>query len=172
MPKTKIVYDSLPKFVVLEESAKLPDGKKVKFTFVRRNPATVIVALKDKKIFLLREYRVVLKSWIWNLPGGKMEKGETPLMGAKRELKEETGYSAKSINPMFHSSLNPSYIDQSHYFFVAKLDKKYKQELDKDEMINTKFVSISEALKMIKTGKIIDILTIAGILYYINYTNH
>ena len=163
----KVVYRN-ERFSVVEEWVELPNGRKAKVPFVKRSPATIIVAVKNEKILLIKEYRAVLKRWIYGLPGGKLEKSETPLMGAKRELKEETGYEIKKIVQMFRSSLNPSYIDQFHYFFFAELGKKRKQKLDEDEAIITQFISKKEALKMIKTGKLIDLLSIAGILYYLS----
>lgn len=122
MPRAKTIYSN-PRFNLIEESVKLPDGRKVKNAFARRKPATVILAVKNSKILLIREHRVVLKGWIYELPGGRMEKDEIQVAGAKRELIEETGYDAKKILPMFNSSLNPSYMDQTHYFFLQSLAK-------------------------------------------------
>ena len=163
----KVVY-RCPKFIVAEKDFKLPHGRIVRgYPFIRRGPSALILAFKEDRLLLLKEYRPVLGCWMYQLPGGKIEKGEVPLAGAKREVEEETGYRVKSIKPLFSAWLSPSFIKQLNHFFIAQLAGNGEQELDFDETIKVEFVKLDKVLRMIKDGKITSMPSIAGILYYV-----
>ncbi len=160
-----IVY-KCPKFVVVEEDFELPEGRVVKrYPFIKRGPGALILAFKESKLLLLKEYRPILGSWVYQLPGGKIEQ-EEPLIGARREVEEETGYSVDSIKLLFESWLSPSFIKQKNYFFVAQLSDKGEQKLESDETIKTEFVTLNDAVSMIIDGEITSMPSVAGILYY------
>lgn len=154
-------------FAVVEKDFMLPGGKKLtRFTYLKRRSSCVILAFKNNKLLLLKEYRPVVGRWVYQLPGGKVKKGESLVAGARRELEEETGYGVKSMKLMFFAWPLPSIIQQSSYFFVATLADKHKQKLDYDENIKVGFVSLDKAVHMIKNGSIKNLSCIAGILYY------
>jgi len=134
-------------------------------------PNTVaILALIDKnKIVLVRQYRFPAKKELWEIPAGKLKKREIPKIGAKRELKEETGFVAGKLKKIAEFYLSPGYSTEYMYLFKANSLKKEKQTLDKDEIINkVKVFSLKEAFKMIKGKKIIDAKTILALFFLLN----
>ena len=162
----KIIY-KCPKFVVAEKDFKLPGGRIVRrYPFIKREPGSLILAFKENKLLLLKEYRPILGCWVYQLPGGKVEKGESPSTCAKREIEEETGYKVKSIKQMFRIWVSPSFIKQYNYFFVAQIASKGEQKLESDETIKIEFAKLDKVLRMIMDGKITSMPSIAGILYY------
>jgi ADP-ribose pyrophosphatase len=162
----RIVY-RCPKFVVMEKDFELPGDRIVRrYPFIKRGPGALILAFKENRLLLLKEYRPMLGCWVYQLPGGKIEKGEAPSAGARREIEEETGYKAKSIKPLFRAWLSPSFIKQLNYFFIARLAGNGEQELESDETIKVEFATLDDVLHMIMDGKIISMPSIAGILYY------
>jgi len=131
-------------------------------------PKTVgILPLVGKnKIVLIKQFRFPIKKEIWEIPAGKLNKGEKPEIGAKRELKEETGYVAKELKKIGEFYLSPGYSTEYMYLFLAKGLKKGKQILDKGEKIEeVKIFSRKEILKMIKAGKILDAKTILALFF-------
>ena len=161
-PKNKILYQGK------EISVKLIEKKKAKIIVVDF-PKTVGVLPIDEngKIILVKQYRFPAKKELWEIPAGKLKKGERPEIGAKRELKEETGFEAKKLEKITEYFVSPGYTSEYQYLFVAKNLKKGKQLLDEDEIIKkVKAFSLKEILKMIKERKIIDVKTILAVNLY------
>ena len=153
-------------FDVEKRRKRLPNGVSMDIEMMRHNGAVVILPLNEGNIVFIREYRPVVSKWLYELPAGTMEKGESPMKCAVRELKEETGFTAKSIAPMFTSFSAPGVSTEKLYFFLAQGLKEGRQRLDEHEIIRTRELSPKRLLGMIKGSKIIDGKTIQGILYY------
>lgn len=160
----KIVFKH-KKFSVQTEDVILPDGHKINFASVIKQDGTAIIALLDKDTILLnRQYRVPVKKWIYELPGGKIEKGETPRGNAVKELEEETGYLAKNIKLVAKIHPAPYICNDFQYLFLCTDLIKTRQQLEKGEVIKLKKVKIEDALKMVQKGKIVDAVTMLAIL--------
>ena len=130
-------------------------------------PKTVaILPLTSKdKIVLVKQYRFPPKKELWEIPAGKLEKGEKPEIGVKRELKEETGFEAGKLEKIREFYLSPGYSTEYMYLFKATSLKKGKQLFDKGEMIkDVKIFKLKEVLEMIKKKKIIDAKTILAVI--------
>lgn len=128
----------------------------------------IIPMLNSKEIIMAKQYRYPIKKYTLELPAGTLEKNELPLKCAKRELEEETGYSAKTIKKIAEFYSAPGFCTEKMYLFIAKNLTKKKQMLEADEKIKIKKLKIHQALKFVKTGKIIDSKSIIGILLYFN----
>jgi ADP-ribose pyrophosphatase len=100
------------------------------------------------------------------LPAGKMEKGEDPLFTIKRELKEETGYTAKTYEKLFAFYPSTAFSNELLHVWVAKDLSKGEQMPDDDEFVANEIMPFEQALEMIKIGKIIDSKTMIALLYY------
>jgi len=151
-------------FEVFEEKI----GKsKIKRDVVKSPKAIGILPLLDKnKIVLIRQFRFAINKEIWEIPAGMLRKGEKPEVGAKRELKEETGYEAKELKKIGEFYLSPGYSTEYMYLFLARGLKKGEQSLEKGEKIKeVKIFSKKEVLKMIKSRKIVDAKTILALFF-------
>jgi ADP-ribose pyrophosphatase len=140
-------------------------GKKMKKEVVIFPDTVGILPLVSKdKIILVRQYRFPSKKELWEIPAGKIEKNEKPKSAAKRELKEETGFEARKIEKIAEFYPTPGYSTEYIHLFRATSLKKGKQHLDEDEIIRTKAFTLEEALKMIKSRRIIDAKTACTII--------
>jgi len=132
------------------------------------HPGSVVVlpVLPDGRIVLIRQYRHAAGQYLWELVAGHKEPDEDPIEGAHRELAEETGYTAKRIKKLFEIFPSPGLLGERMDIFVAEGLTKGKARPEDDEKITQKIVSLREAKNWIRSGKIRDSKTIAGILYY------
>ncbi|MEM3227726.1 MAG: NUDIX hydrolase [Candidatus Micrarchaeaceae archaeon] len=130
-----------------------------------RNSVVIVPVFDDGSILLERQYRYPIKKYLYELPAGRIKKGEKPSKTTARELEEETGYRARRIRYLFKSYTSPGLTTGMHYFFIATALEKSQRHLDADEIINVKRMSINRALSMIRNNSICDAKTIEGILY-------
>ena len=146
---------------------RLPNGNIVEREVVEfRESVVVLPILSDDRIVLIKQYRVPIERWIYELPAGVIEHGETPEESAKRELIEETGYKAKELKKLFEMYLAPGYSTEKMHAFLA-YDLEYVGSAPEVyEVIKVQPVKLKEALNMIKRGEIPDAKSIATILYY------
>lgn len=129
------------------------------------NTVAILPLISKRKIILIRQYRFPAKKELWEIPAGKLKKGEKPEMGAKRELREETGFQAGKLEKIGEFYLSPGYLTEYMHLFRATFLKKGDQSFDKDEIIkDVKIFDLKKAFEMIKKKKIIDAKTILAIL--------
>ena len=151
----------------VEEFDVLVEGKRRKFIRLLENSSSIVLPLlKDGRIIMERQYRHAIGRWIYELPAGHIEKGESPKEAAARELKEETGYNAKSMNLLFRTYELPDLTAASRHYYIASGLTKGKRALEPTEQIDLVTLRLEKALSMIDSGAIKDPCTIAGILYY------
>lgn len=136
-----------------------------------RHPGSVVVLAVDEtgrepKILLERQFRYAAGEYLWELPAGSMDPGESALVGAKRELLEETGYSAKKWKLALYFWPSPGFLTETMSIFLAQDLEHGDANPEEDEVIESQLVPLSKALKMVKSGKIKDGKTIAGVLWF------
>ncbi len=152
--------------------ANLPNGVKKRVTYIRFRPNVIAVlpVLNNGKLALALEYRPLLKSYIYSVVTGKVNRGETYARAAARELGEETGYHARRLRLLFKFYILPGQIRQNavHAFIATGLDLR-KSNPEIDEIIKVEAVQLNKALQSIKSGKIIDLTTIATVLFYASF---
>ncbi len=128
--------------------------------------AVVIVPFVDKDhLILLRQFRYACQGDLWEIPAGTIEKGEATLTCAKRELEEETGFRAKKWRLLSRFFPAPGISNELMTLYRAEKLSPGKKDLDHDEWIEHEVVSLREAKRMIRDGRIKDAKTIAGILW-------
>jgi ADP-ribose diphosphatase len=138
--------------------------------FVRHPGSAVIVPLfDDHSVGIIRQFRHVINSYIYEIPAGTMDPGELPAQCAKRELEEETGYAASQFIPLGKTYLLPAYSDEVSYIYLARELTKTVQKLDEDEIIDVHRFNIQDIMEMIDTGVITDALSILAILRATQY---
>jgi ADP-ribose pyrophosphatase len=142
----------------------LPNGNAVTIESIKHPGAACIVPFLSKyKIIMIRQYRPVVDEYIWEIPAGTLKKGERPLQCAKRELVEETGYSAGRIRLAGFIYTTPGFTNEGIYIYRAESLKKEDIAPEDDEVLSAKALSITEIRKMFKSRRIIDAKTIAGL---------
>jgi ADP-ribose pyrophosphatase len=172
---SEVVYQG-PLFRVLHDKLIEPGGRESERDVIRHNGSVVILALdssKNKKnpwIVIERQYRHAAGRFLWELPAGKLEPGEEPLAGAKRELAEETGYAAKKWKPLVEYWASPGFLGESMKVFVAEGLVAGDAHPEEDEHIDFRLVKLSELLKMIEKGAIQDGKTLSAVLLYVRLT--
>lgn len=129
-------------------------------------PAVSILPFKaPDTIYLIKQFRKPTEQILIEVPAGCMDKNESPLKAAARELQEETGFKAKTITPICESYMAPGFCNEYMYLFIATDLTKDKTNFDQDEYIELVEYSIQEALTLIEKKEIIDAKTILSILY-------
>jgi len=168
---SKIVYQcSL--FRVVRDKLIEPGGRRNEREVIRHNGSVVILAVDDSKskrdpwIVMERQYRHAANQYLWELPAGKIDEGEEPLEGAKRELAEETGYRAKKWRPLVEYYASPGFLGESMKVFLAEGLRAGDARPEEDEEIELRLVKLSELLRMIEKGAILDGKTLTSVLLY------
>jgi ADP-ribose pyrophosphatase len=155
-------------FRVTEDEAKDPKtGFTIKRSVVRHAGSAVMMAVDEKKrILLVRQYRLPANGYLWELPAGRLDPGEKPLQTAKRELKEETGYTARTWTKLASFWVSPGYVEERMTIFLAEdLTEGEATPMD-DERIETRWFKRKELKQMIREGEIEDAKTMIGFLVW------
>jgi ADP-ribose pyrophosphatase len=162
-----------PVFRVESQRVQEPDGVQVRRDLVLHHGSIVILAVDENqsgrsrspRVLLERQYRHAAGERLWELPAGSLEPGENKLAAAKRELLEETGYSAQQWQPALFFYVSPGFLNESMQVFLARKLKKGKAQPEDDERIATRFFPVAQAVRMATSGKIRDAKTIASLLW-------
>ncbi len=151
-------------FTVARDTRSLPDGRTVEKTLVRHPGGVVVLPfLDDDTIIMVRNYRVTLNDWLWELPAGTLEPPEQPRDCALRELREETGYCADRIEPFLEMHTAPGFCDELLWTFVARDLRHVGQDLRSDELMTVEPIRLAEAVDRAWRGGFKDAKTIATV---------
>ena len=151
-------------FELIRENVTLENGTTTDLEFIEHPGATAIVPfLDDKRIVLLKQYRHALKKYIWEIPAGTLDPQEEIISCAKRELIEETGYSAGQWHRLGEITPVPGYSNERIHIFLATGLQPADQNLDEDEVIQVQALDFLKAFEMIGDGEIQDAKSIAGL---------
>lgn len=149
---------------VKKDDVILPDGASAVREVVCHSGGSAVVAEKDGKILMVRQYRYPYGKELWEIPAGKLNPGEDPEITAVRELEEEGGVIAGRVEKMFEVYPTPAYDDEIIRIYRAFDLKKSKQRLDADEFLSSEWID-KKALKiMIENGEIKDGKTLIALL--------
>jgi ADP-ribose pyrophosphatase len=159
-----------PIFHVTLDRAIDPGGFEIKRAIVQHGGSAVMMPVDDRgRILLVRQYRLPAQGYLWELPAGRVDEGETFLQAARRELKEETGYTAKSWKKIATFFPSPGFLAERMTIFLAtNLTAGESTPMD-DERIQTRWFAARDLGQWIEAGKIIDAKTMIG---YCRYLRH
>ncbi len=150
-------------FSVTEDHALDPDGFEIKRGIIQHRGSAVMMAVDEKKrILLVKQYRLPARQYLWELPAGSLDEGEKPLHGAKRELKEETGCTAKKWEKLTGFYPSPGFSAEKMTIYLATDLKLGVATPMEDERIEAQWFPAREVEKMILDNKIIDAKTMIG----------
>jgi ADP-ribose pyrophosphatase len=167
-PKKKItskVVHKNPFYQIRKDTYVRNNNKKGEYYVVSVNPFVIICALsKDrKKVQMIKNWRYPLNRFNWELPAGIVDKNETPLMAAKRELFEETGLKAKKWKSLGWFFISPGNSNQKGYIYLAESIEKEKGAIIDQEIAGEKRVSLTKLKKMIEQKKVLGAPTLIAL---------
>ena len=167
---SRISYQG-PVFSVTTDQVEEPGGVRARRDVIRHSGSIVVLAVDDAArqteplILLERQYRHAAQSMMWELPAGRIDDGETALTAAKRELLEETGYSARHWKRILHFYVSPGFLDETMTIYLARGLQAGEAQPEPDEKIAIRFFTLSDAKQMALRGRIRDAKTICGVLW-------
>lgn len=146
--------------------AEIQDGEiNYKREIVEHKGSTVIVPVfEDKTVALVRQYRHAAGEYLLEIPAGTLNRGEDPLIGARRELEEEIGVTTENIQKLTEFYVSPGFLTEKMFVYLATDLREGKQNLEEDELLTIERLTFPEAFEKIKTGEIQDAKTIAGLI--------
>jgi len=153
-------------FWITEDEAE-DDGFEIKRSVVRHRGSAVMLAADEKdRVLLVQQFRLPAGKKLWELPAGKVDEGENVLETAKRELREETGYSAKNWTKLVSYFPSPGYVEEYMTIFVATDLTEGEPEPMDDERIEKRWFARYEIDDMIRSGEMEDGKTLTGYLLW------
>jgi ADP-ribose pyrophosphatase len=158
-----------PAFRVTADDVLEPSGVRTRRDIVHHSGSVVILAVEDgasdPRVLLERQYRHAARQMLWELPAGRIDKGENDLSAAKRELLEETGYTASRWRSILRFYASPGFLAETMNLYLARGLRAGEAQPEADEVIYIRMVPLSSAVRMVMRGTIKDGKTIAGVLW-------
>ena len=163
---SKVMYQG-PVFGVQRDHVREPGGIEATRDVVTHSGSVVVLPVfRDGRILMIRQYRYAAGDFLWELVAGRKDPGETFIAGARRELHEETGYSARKIKKLIEVFPTPGFVNERMVIFLAEGLTEGAPNPEEDEQITTRKLPLRDAERWIRSGRIRDAKSVAGILYY------
>ncbi|WP_035101893.1 NUDIX hydrolase [Aneurinibacillus terranovensis] len=161
--ESRSIYDG--KIIKVKvDTVELPNGKTATREIVNHAGAVAVMALTDdNRMVMVRQFRKPLERELIEIPAGKLEKGEEPEACAVRELMEETGYTADSMELRASFYTSPGFADEIVHLYRAKNLTAGQARPDDDEFVEVLHLTVNEALQFIENGDIRDAKTIMAV---------
>jgi ADP-ribose pyrophosphatase len=160
------------KIITLDrDTVRFPDGSIGEMDMIRHPGASAIVpflsdvSAADPQLLLIKQYRYAADQYLYEVPAGRLDPGEDPRDCAARELREETGCSARDIEFLFTMFTTPGFTDERIHVFMASGLEHGDTAHESDEFMTLETVTLSRALRLIKEGEIKDAKTALAILF-------
>jgi ADP-ribose pyrophosphatase len=152
------------------DEVRFPDGSVGSLEMIRHPGASAVVPLleadsADPMILLIRQYRYAADGYLYEIPAGRLDAGESPMECAHRELAEETGYRAARVEHLFTMFTTPGFTDEKIHLFLASGLTAGDTQREPDEFMELVPTRLSRALSMIEQGEIQDAKTALALLY-------
>jgi ADP-ribose pyrophosphatase len=158
-----------PVFSVVTDQVEEPGNVRARRDVIRHSGSIVVLPVDDSgrvpRVLLERQYRYAAGRRMWELPAGRIDPGESKLAAAKRELLEETGYTASKWEHALFFYVSPGFLDETMTIYLAYGLKEGVAQPEEDERIAIRFFPLPQAVRMTMDGKIIDAKTVASLLW-------
>lgn len=166
---SKTIYRG-PVFGVRQDRLIEPGGIRVTRDVVTHTGSVVVLPVfSDGRILLIRQYRHAVGCFLWELVAGRVESGESPLAGARRELLEETGFQARRYRRLMKVFPTPGFVSEWMVVYLATGLKHGTARPEEDERIVSRWFSLRQVEQLIRRGTLRDAKSIAAILYYARF---
>ena len=153
-------------FDVDRDRVRMPNGREVTVDIVRHTKSVVLVPIPEPQhVILIRQYRYAINKFLWELPAGSVDPGETPEQAARRECHEEIGQVPDTLVRLAALLPTPGYCDEEMLFFrVSGLSVPDEAAaVDEDEDIEPRTFTLADAREMVRRGEIVDMKTVVGL---------
>ena len=153
------------------DTVRFPNGSTGELEMVRHPGASAVVPFltdphgDDPQILLIKQFRHAADAFIYEIPAGKLEGGEPPIECAHRELREETGCTAETMEHVYTLYTTPGFTDERIHIFMASGLTRGEMAHEKDEFMTVETVTLSRALELVKTGDLADAKTALALLF-------
>lgn len=158
-----------PVFWVTTDQVEEPGGVRVRRDVIRHSGSVVVLAVDDSgatpRVLLERQYRHAATNFLWELPAGRIDPGEQELTAARRELLEETGYTAAHWRRILKFYASPGFVAETMSVFLATGLRAGEAQPEEDEVIYKRMVPLPAAVRMVIRGTIRDAKTISSVLW-------
>ena len=158
-----------PVFTVTTDYVQEPGGVEVRRDIIRHSGSVVVLAVDDSgatpRVLLERQYRHAASDYLWEIPAGRIDPGEKELEAAKRELLEETGYTAAKWRRVLKFYASPGFVAETMAVFLATGLRAGEAQPEDDEIIYKRMVPLPAAVRMVLNGTIRDAKTISSVLW-------
>jgi ADP-ribose pyrophosphatase len=159
-----------PIFRVTMDRALDPDGFEIQRAVIHHHGSAVVMPVDERKrILLVRQYRLPAMQYLWELPAGRVDPGETVLQAARRELAEETGYKARKFEKLAMFYPSPGFLAEKMTIYLATGLRAGKSTPMEDERLTMEWFTAKELDKLVAAGKIADGKTQLGFLTWKRY---
>ena len=158
-----------PVFWVTTDDVKEPGGVRARRDVIHHTGSVVVLAVDESRstprVLLERQYRHAANGYLWELPAGRIDPGEKALHAAKRELLEETGYTATNWRRILNFYASPGFVAETMSVYLATGLKAGRAQPEADEVIHKRLVPLTAAVRMVLNGTIHDAKTISSVLW-------
>jgi ADP-ribose pyrophosphatase len=162
---SKLVYDGRL-LKVRSDTVRLPNGASAEREYIVHPGAVAVIAVTDAgELVMERQFRYPLGRDMIEIPAGKIDPGEDPLATARRELREETGYTASEWTHVATINIAIAYSDEHIEIYLAQDLKHEQAKLDDEEFLEVFTLPLASALAWVREGKITDSKTVAGLFW-------
>ena len=165
---SRTVYTG-PVFWVSTDHVEEPGGVRARRDVVHHSGSVVVLAVDDSgatpRVLLERQYRHAAEDYLWELPAGRIDPGEQELTAARRELLEETGYTARKWKRILKFYASPGFVAETMSVFLATGLRAGEAQPEEDEIIYKRLVPLPAAVSMAVRGTIRDAKTISSVLW-------
>ena len=153
------------------DDATLPDGRPCKREIIEHSGGACVLYIEDDKVLLVKQYRYAYGESIYEIPAGKLENGEDPILAAARELEEEAGVKANQLKLLHVIYPTPGYTNEKIYIYQAIGGEKVAAHLDDGEFLDVEYIPMEKVQEMMSSGEIKDAKTLIALQAYLLSNN-
>ena len=167
--ESKVLYQGKV-FRLQRDTVIEPGGVRVERDIIEHPGSVVVLPIfSDGRVLLIRQYRHSVGEFLWELVAGRKEPNETPATAARRELIEETGYTAKRLRKLMRIVPTPGFVNEWMWIFAAEGLKEGTAQPEEDEKITPRIFTLKQVDTMIQRGTLRDAKSICGLLFYMRF---
>ncbi len=148
------------------DDALLPNGQPCKREIIEHSGGACVLYIENDCVLFVKQYRYAYGEAVYEIPAGKLEKGEDPKCAAARELLEEAGVKSSALRLLYIMYPTPGYTNEKIYIYQAEKGENAQACPDQDEFLSAEFIPLSKVKKMLKNGEIKDGKTLVALLEY------